>query len=448
MIPQLTASTIYSTLGNNSSRVPLAIKDIANSCGLTAASYMSGDTVEGKDRFIDEFGTQAIWLWGIPAYQKILNVLMFKPAKIDPAVDVRILKDAKIFEAAKEFAPTKAIKESLEHVAKHQKLAKNLNLAKFAASTVLTTLTYLGLTKFRHKYTEEQITKDYFQKQNNKNVSFMDKKTGATSSIPFSSAFSAVHNNKNNNQNSNVTFTGGVQDFMFDPVKNLMLVDASITGERLTHSRNKQDFFGYVIKEGSFWAFMYFAGPLIAKALEKNAETKHKKSIDLDARVIFGEQLKESIKNGSLKKHLKEFKAADLSDVDIYKFAVKPNNKNLIIEFAKKSDIIELVKDSDRVDTRRFIDLGSLREVGAKVEKLLGQYEKSGEDIDTFFKAVRKLKKGAVLKNIGACIGALGVLAPAIMLFMRRFDSDYQVKKDIEMKLANSMSDNSKSLTK
>ena len=48
MIPQLTASTIYSTLGNNSSLVPLAIKDIANSCGLTTASYIAGDKVEGK----------------------------------------------------------------------------------------------------------------------------------------------------------------------------------------------------------------------------------------------------------------------------------------------------------------------------------------------------------------------------------------------------------------
>ena len=78
-----------------------------------------------------------------------------------------------------------------------------------------------------------------------------------------------------------------------------MIVDASITGERLTHARNPQDFFGYVIKEGSFWAFMYFAGPMISKALEKHADKKGK-SIDLDARVIFNDKLKESFKNGTL----------------------------------------------------------------------------------------------------------------------------------------------------
>ena len=100
MIPNITASTVYSTLGNNSSLIPLAIKDVANSCGLTAASYIAGDTVEGKDRFIDEFGTQAIWLGGIPTYKFLLDKLMFKPAKLDPNVDVRLFKNPQILKAA------------------------------------------------------------------------------------------------------------------------------------------------------------------------------------------------------------------------------------------------------------------------------------------------------------------------------------------------------------
>ena len=43
----------------------MAIKDIANSVGLTAGSYITGDKLEGKDRFLDEFGTQAFWNSGI-----------------------------------------------------------------------------------------------------------------------------------------------------------------------------------------------------------------------------------------------------------------------------------------------------------------------------------------------------------------------------------------------
>lgn len=434
MISNITASTVYSVLGNNSSKVPLAIKDIANSCGLTAASYMAGDNVEGKDRFIDEFGTQAIWLWGIPAYQKVLDLTLFKSAGLDPKVDTRILKDSKIFQAAQELAPTEAIKNSLKNVSLNQGKFKTLSLIKFAASTLLTSVTYLGLTKYRHKYTEDQIKKDYFEKQKHKHISFKDK---SSQQVPFSAAFSQVHQTKKGSNNK-VSFTGGFEDFIFDPVKNLMIVDASITGERLTHSRNPQDFLGYVIKEGSFWAFMYFAGPLISKALETSAEKKHNKSIDLDARVIESEQFKDSFKDGSIKEHLKVFKNADKSDLDMYKFAVQSKD-NLIIDMAKKSDVIELLKGSDKVDTRKYIDLKELRGVAQKVEKLLGQYENSGENLDDFFKAVRKLKRASVIKNIGACIGALGVVAPAIMLMMRKMNPEYQVKKDIEKQLSKSM---------
>ena len=110
----VSVSSIYSTLGNSSSLVPLAIKDIANSCGLTAASYMAGDKNEGKDRFIDEFGTQAIWLWGIPGYKLLLDFLIKHVAKFDPNIDVRILSNDKIANLAKDFAPNDEIKSGIE----------------------------------------------------------------------------------------------------------------------------------------------------------------------------------------------------------------------------------------------------------------------------------------------------------------------------------------------
>ncbi len=431
MIPKITASTVYSKLGDNSSLVPLAIKDIANSCGLTAASYMSGDDAEGKDRFIDEFGTQAIWLWGIPIYKKLLDVALFKPAKLDPEVDARILKNKDILQAAKEMAPTEAIKNSLKAVAENQSKFKALTIAKFAASTILTAGTYLGLTKFRHNYTESKIKKDYFEKMKKQQMNGYQ-----TENIPFSSAFSPVH--KQNKHNKNVAFTGGVQDFIFDPVKNLMLVDGAITGERLTHAKNPQDFLGYVIKEGFFWAFMYFAGPTLSKALEKFADQKGK-SIDLDSRVIFGKDLEKAFNgkdSGIMPKQIQEFKNAAKSDLELYKFAVKPENKNLIIKMAKDSGIITLAEGSELVDTRKYIDLKELRGICDKAEKLFTQYKKSEQPLDEFLKSVRSLKKASILKNIGACIGALGIIAPAIMLGLRKLNPDYQVRKDIEKKLA------------
>ena len=185
---------------------------------------------------------------------------------------------------------------------------------------------------------------------------------------------------------------------------------------------------------------MYLAGPMISKALEKRADAKGK-SIDLDARVIESPVLKNAFADGSIKSHLEAFKAADVSDVGIYKYAVNPKTNNLLVEFAKMSDVIEVIDKKAAVqvaDTRRFIDLGELRGIASKVEKLLGQFEGSGETLDVFIDSVRKAKRSAIRTNIGSCIGALGILAPAIMLLSRKLspESEYQVKKDVEAKLA------------
>ena len=52
MISPISQAKIYSTLGNSSSLVPLAVKDVTNSVGLTAGSFVTGSE-EGVDRFID-----------------------------------------------------------------------------------------------------------------------------------------------------------------------------------------------------------------------------------------------------------------------------------------------------------------------------------------------------------------------------------------------------------
>ena len=124
MIPALNAK-IFSTLGNNNSLVPMAIKDIANSCGLTAGSYITGDKLEGKDRFIDEFGTQAIWLFGIPTYKKIIDYTLYKILKIDPKFDVRNLKaDRKnLLQKSFEYAD-ESIKNSIKSACENTKCTK------------------------------------------------------------------------------------------------------------------------------------------------------------------------------------------------------------------------------------------------------------------------------------------------------------------------------------
>ena len=439
MIPAISASTVYSILGNNNSLVPMAIKDVANSLGLTAGSYITGDKLEGKDRFLDEFGTQAIWLFGIPVYKKFMDYTMYKALKIDPKFDVRNLsnKRSKILEKTIEYAD-ESIKDSIKAASKNPKYTKSLAMTKFVVSTALTIASYAGLTKYRHyrtrKDAEKEILAEVAAEKKNKD-SFIY-------TAPSSKAFNDIKLKKQ------PSFTGSIQDFMYNPVKNLMILDGAITAERLAESRNKQELFGYTIKEGSVWLFMYFASKPIQKFLENAAEKNKKKpaSIDLDARVIESLELKEAFENGKLAASSKKVLSLKTQE-EILDF-IHNNPDDFVVKMAKKSDILPVLKKStqaDNVDYRKFIDFDEFRGVAEKLTKLQDKFEEykttdlKDKTLDAFLKNVKKLKRKSILKNMGACIGALGILAPAIMIAFRKFDKDnnaFQVKEDLKKELA------------
>lgn len=438
MIPALNASKIYSTLGNNNSLVPLAIKDVANSLGLTAGSYITGDSLEGKDRFIDEFGTQAIWLFGIPAYKKLLDLTLYKALKIDPKFDVRNLsqKRSKLLEKSMQYADS-SIKESIKQASANPKFSKHLAMGKFIVSTALTIISYGALTKYRHNVTKKAAEKEILAEMQKK-----DKTDFSYTKPENKTAFEGIK------QKNQVTFTGGIQDFMFNPVKNLMILDGSITTERLADSRNKQEFIGYAIKEGTFWAFMYFASKPIQKFFEKSVENNKKNpaSIDLDARVIESKELENAFKNGELKSSVQ--KVLNIQTQEELLDFIHNNPDDFTVKMAKMSDILPTLKNAsqaDNVDYRQFIDLDEFKGVAEKLNKLSGKFDAfkatdaSDKTIEAFLKNVKKFKRASILKNIGICIGVLGVIAPGIMVAIRKFGKNnnaFQVKEDLKKQMA------------
>lgn len=443
MIPAISASYIYSKLGNSNSLVPMAIKDIANSVGLTAGSYITGDELEGKDRFLDEFGTQAIWLFGIPAYKKLLDFTLYKALKIDPNFDVRNFskKRKKLINKTINYADS-SIKESIINATKNPKFSKNLAMGKFVVSTALTILSYAGLTKYRHLQTKKAAQKEILKEMQLENKDNKDK--FLYTKPANKAAFNGLHQNKTQDQPA---FTGGISEFMYNPVKNLMILDGSITAERLAESRNKQELVGYAIKEGSFWAFMYFASKPIQKFLENRAEKNTKKpvAIDLDARVIESEDLAKAFKDGSLAKSSeKVLKLNSYSNMLDY---IHNNPDDFVVKMAKMSDIIPTLKkatQADDVDYRQFIDYDEFQGVASKLKKLSQKFENykatdvKDKSIEAFLKNVKKAKRSSIILNIGACIGALGVLAPALMVAMRKFDKNnegFQVKEDLKQEM-------------
>ena len=428
-------AAIFSTLGNPNSLVPLAVKDITSTAAITGSSFITGKE-EGQDRFIDEAGTLIIWLLGIPAFKWLFDNTVFKAYNLDSKFDVRNLKDKDVFEKIKQYAPSDEVKKNLEKISKKQGLFKNIALYKFFFATGATIASYIGLTKAKHRYTENKIKNNLikeFNAQNNQDE------------------------NKNTSKMENPSFKGVgevVKNFAFSPVKNMWILDGAITTERLVDSRSPQEFAGYGIREGLYLLFMYYAGNKIQEALEKRADKKYNKSIGLDARVIEDGRLQKNFENGSVQKSLDEFKAVkEKTGAELYEFLIK-NPENEVVKVAKESDIISMLQKpkkwyeifkkaeyTDKVDTRKFIDLDLVKGTYDKLNTLYGQYKtaiQKGETSETFFKGVKKLKRGSIATNIGASIFALSIITPAAMLAKRFYgkdDAEFQTKKEIRNKL-------------
>ena len=309
----------------------------------------------------------------------------------------------------------------MEKAEKNKRLFKNLAAAKFLFSTITASAAYWGLTKLKQHYTHQQIRKNLIKEYQEKQEK--EQKLKQSSQNPSFKGLGKI-----------------VEEFAFSPVKNMYIVDGFITTERLTDARNAQEFAGYAIKEGSTIFFLYFAGKKIQKWLENSAKKNHNKSITLDSRVLEGSALKKSFEDGSIQKSIEEFNAASTSKEKLYEFLHK-NPENKIVKAAKKSDIIKCLKNSDKIDTRNFIDFDDVKGVKDKVVELYGQYKDAiskGETSENFFKGVRKLKRRSIVGNIGASILALGVITTAAILIKRYTDKggkEFQTKKEIKEQL-------------
>lgn len=472
----ISPAKIYSVLGNPKSLVPLGVKDGANCLGLTTASYVTGKKEEAQDRFIDEAGTEVIWLGAIPAYKKIIDKTVFKLAKLDPKYDIRNLENKDIFEKTKKYAPKgTGIANNIERIGKNAKAFKGLNLAKVFVATGLAFASYDILTDLKQKYTEKVIEKRVkaeLAKQDNKAKVNSDNFVNSKNAKDYT-AFSSIK------KHNNLSFKGGFVDFALDPVKNMYVMDVGITGQRLAKSRDPQELGGYVIKEGGFLVFMYYAGQKIMNYLEHRADKKHNKSIALDSRVLEDDKFKELFKSGEIENSLKDFpeysiepqkkkgiiqtvkdffnppkKTSEqlLKDAELYEY-IHNNPDNVVVKVAKNSDIIENYKvrqkgilgffkkkvDTGYIDTRKYIDMDTMRKTHHRIQKLYNQYKASGEDVDTFFNQVRKLKRNSIKVNMASSMLALGVLLPGMMLAKRILsnDKEFATKKRIRERLEN-----------
>lgn len=445
---------VTSTFGDHSSLLPLFTKDVVNSAGMTAFSYDAGGKIEAKDRFIDEFGTQAIWMGGLPGFKWAIDKSIYKLAKINPNIDVRLIKDKEQLAVAQKFAKSladKNISETLTTAANKSTLTKNLFLGKFAAATALTLASFFTLVKVKQNYTKKQIEKEFWAKKSEQH--FYNNNVAKS---PAFKAFSKVEAVNVPKADKNVSFKGlasKLSGLMFDPVQNLLLVDVGITGERLANSRTKTEFVETGIKEGSLLFFLYVAGKYVQKGIEKASEHFFNKPIDLHAEVLDSKYLKEAIKTGKINEDVQIVKELMNDKSKLYNFIYDTKNAdNTVVKAAKHSGVIKTIVNGNWwqkltgkavnthvIDPQKYINPAEFEDVANYLKKLADKAPKGEEALSKFLKGCRNMKIGSVAANMGITCLFLGLIVPYSMMKYREKqqngNKEFHVQSEIERQL-------------
>ena len=441
MTIQAITTKIISTLGNKDSLIPIMVKDGVDSTSLTYKSFKEGGKVEGMDRAIDEFGTQAIWIGGIPFYKKLIDWTAYKTAKLNPDVDPRILANKEYATWALDNAKgimsnskTQTVKDALADCLKDggQK-AKNLYKGKIIAATALTLATFFLLTKTKQKNTKNTVIND--MKNEMKDTFTLSPQDNSE----IFSNFNEFNSDKKNKENT-PAFKGLLKNVsdavMFNPVHNMKIIDAGITTERLACSRNKTEFFEHAIKEGSFLFFLYKFGGMIEDGINKFSSKVLKTPIDLPIDVLMDGQFTEALKNGKI--------SADVAKAPLTKslteklnFIVE-NPDNSLVQAAKKSKIVSTVKDKagkSVVDTSKFVDMKAFDNLAQNLTLMEDAFKSANTPVKSFLNKAKGLKVASVMANIGISCVILGYLIPKAVYKYREIKTGttkFHVAEDIK----------------
>ena len=430
-------SKLVSKLGSPNSRIPLAAKDIFNSAGYTYFSYDAGGKIEGKDRLVDEVGTGALWLFGIPAYKKLIDKTILKKAGISPEVDVRILKDNDYLKKAIENAPTPAIIKDLKKAGANIPKTKALTILKFGMSLGLTMLSYFALTKFKQNMTKKNIEKEFLAKQIESQPQTLSPYNKEN---PIFSDFTIINKQQKNPSFGSSNLSRVAESIVLNPINNMFILDTCISGERLSSARTKGEFAEYGIKEGSFLFFVYVADKLIKKGIETASEKILKSPIKLDAKFLSTNLAENILKQKSLQDEIKEFSKKFGKNCDtnaLYEYIFK-NQNSTVVEAAKSSGIISTIK-TGQIDTRKYIDVKKMQELAENLQKFISSSTNSN-NTKSYLNKIKALKVGSTMLNIGVCCLFLGYVVPKMMYDYRKKHqngkNDFHVKTEYEKELA------------
>ena len=385
---------IISAVGNNRGIAPLFVRDccieIPAKLGLTYnqnlkdSKQMANNAV--RERFIDEYGTSAIWMgspivlgkigdWGIKkcGFNSNVNVSLFKE-KNNQGIKYNI-------EKFKEKAPeaVKDLEKALVNKSKYQKLQ--------AGKFLLTTAIPIALMGFVLPKLNFKLTEKINKKQNKAN-------------------YNKTINNENIAQNTSFKGLASTMANMSN-VNKMAVTDGGLTIGRVWTARNRYEQMELGFKN-AMMMFLNFVFPIyLAKGLDKLSLKLFSTNVNLDPKLMNDKEFLQGIKKGSMPKERK----------NIIEFL----DKNPDSKFSKLCEEycgVKYLKNRVR-DPREFVDTKKIESFIKEVQKFSGEV-KTNKDIEKYANKAVGIKSANIIANVGISSFLLAVALPKLIFILRK----------------------------
>ncbi len=400
---------LLSGLANNEdSLAAMVVKDWIGD-GATVYTYKKGGGKDdAREKAIEEFGTGAIWLFAIPAIKKVIEKTIYPIFKLNPDFDPRLLDKPEVLEkmAKNALGDEKTLFDSLNQSndvikgLKNSQMYKAFAVGKFAIATLIAAWGLTKIIKFKQKTTSDRIENDKKNKQQN----FTSTSQLVQKSVNKNKNFESFTSSKKNN----VSFTGGLNlaEFMYNPIKNTMILDGVIAATRLKEAR-KEERLEVAFKEICQVVFIYGLAKPIQWTFEKIGDMA-KCPIKLDPKNLFDKDLIKKIADSK-----DSIETLEQSSSMIDTLADFAKNKSSLVELLNNEGLISLTKNGD-VSMLKPIDESAIKKALANFKEMSTE-----ENIKNLSK-IKGFKTFAVIANVLIAAGIMGIVQPKMTIWLRK----------------------------
>ena len=400
---------IISAVGNNSSVYPLIVRD----CGIEgpakiALTYQQ-NARESKEmarhatreRFIDEYGTSAVWLGGIPLVEVIYDKIV-KKTGYNTAVNPKLFNEAEkqgLEYNIKKFADKApdAVQDLIK-VKNNKKAFERILSGKFLAATAIpTVLMGVVLPKLNFKLTDKKM-KEMKEKQGKIDYSLLNLSAAENFAKP----------------KENISFKGIASVLAnTNQVQKMAVTDGGLTVGRVGTARNRNEKIEMGFKMGAMIVVNFVTPKYIQRGLDSFSKKLLGINVNVDPVVLNDKKFLKDIKEDTLLLPKQTESVIDFID---------NNPEAKFTKYAQKFSGVKFIKGTTIRDPRAYVDEKKVRGLADSIADFASSAKASG-NIEKYAKKALCVKSANIIANLGISSLLLAVGIPKAQFLLRKIIS-------------------------